>query len=510
MLRRVPLLTLSGLLALLATWPASAQQPSKPELDRNNLLRLEQQIEALRNRLKIPGLQAVVLRDQRVIWANAFGHADLENRIPETVTTPQHIASLTKTFAATLVMQLVDHGDLSLDEPVSHYSSDFKDDHVKIKHLLSHTSEGNPGDAYSYSGERYDYLTAVLEKKTGKPFRQLMVETFLDLLGMADSVPGHDLLTDGDKWASVLGKNRVEHYQKVLTRLAQPYRLYGDEIIHAPYPPRDIRAAAGLISTVGDMAKYDVAIDQHRFLKKETQERMWTPFTSNSGKPLPHGLGWFSQTYRGERLIWHYGYWPDSFSATYVKIPSRNLSFILLANSDAASAPFYYTGGIESSVFACSFLRLFLFQDVLSETLPDPNWSLNEAGFAADLTLVRQRATGYDYGCEELSHAAMEKWLSEKHASAHQEIKLDASLLTQYTGQYRLNPHRVYTVTVEGGHPWIDIPRDFESELFAQGEDRFFLKTFDMEVTFVRDKNRKIERIECDASGDKFSADRLP
>ncbi len=510
MCRRVQRLALPALLALLSIEQLPAQQPSPPDRDRRNLARLEQQIEPLRDRLKIPGLQAVVLRDQKVIWVKAFGYGDLEHRVPETVATPQHIASLTKTFAAILVMQLVEQGDLSLDEPISHYSSDFKDERVKIKHLLSHTSEGNPGDAYSYSGERYDYLTAVLESKTGKPFRQLIVETFLDPLDMEDSVPGHDLLSEGDKWTPLLGKNRVELYQKVLARLAQPYRLYGEEIIHAPYPPREIRAAAGLISTVNDMAKYDVAIDQHRFLKKETQERMWTPFISNSGKPLPHGLGWFSETYRREKLIWHYGYWPDSFSATYVKIPSRNLSFILLANSDAASAPFYYTGGIESSVFACTFLRLFLFQDAVGETLPDPNWSLDEVGFSADLTRLRHRARGYDYGCEELSHAAVEKWLSEKRASAHKETKLDPAVLTQYSGQYRLSPNRVFTVSPEGGHLWIDAPRDFKSELFAEGEDHFFLKTLDLEITFARDEKGKSKRIDFDASGDKFSASKVP
>ena len=56
---------------------------------------------------------------------------------------------------------------LDLDEPISHYSSDFKDDSVKIKHLLTHTSNGTPGERYEYDGNRFDYLTAVIEKKTG-------------------------------------------------------------------------------------------------------------------------------------------------------------------------------------------------------------------------------------------------------------------------------------------------------------------------------------------------------
>ena len=84
------------------------------------------------------------------------------------------IASLTKTFAATLVMQFVEQGKLDLDEPMSHYSTDFKNDSVKVKHLLSHTSGGpTPGERYNYDGNQFDYLTTVIEKKTGKSFREV-------------------------------------------------------------------------------------------------------------------------------------------------------------------------------------------------------------------------------------------------------------------------------------------------------------------------------------------------
>jgi beta-lactamase family protein len=51
-------------------------------------------------------------------------------------------------FSATLIMQLVEEGRLNLDEPTSRYSSDFKDDSVKIKHLISHTSDGTLEERY--------------------------------------------------------------------------------------------------------------------------------------------------------------------------------------------------------------------------------------------------------------------------------------------------------------------------------------------------------------------------
>src|SRR6185295_8567674 len=133
--------------------------------DKKRLERFEHDVEEFRGRLKIPGMSAVIIKDQKVLWAKGFGFVDLEKRIPATPDTLFHLASITKTFAATLIMQLVEQGKLDLDEPMSHYSTDFKDDSVKIKHLLSHTSSGTPGERFRYDGNRYDYLTAVIEKK---------------------------------------------------------------------------------------------------------------------------------------------------------------------------------------------------------------------------------------------------------------------------------------------------------------------------------------------------------
>jgi len=100
--------------------------------DKKRLERFEKQVDDLRARLKIPGLSAVVLKDQKVVWIKGFGFADLEDKIPTTPDTLFHLASITKTFASTLIMQLVEQGKLDLDEPMSHYSTDFKDDRFRI------------------------------------------------------------------------------------------------------------------------------------------------------------------------------------------------------------------------------------------------------------------------------------------------------------------------------------------------------------------------------------------
>jgi CubicO group peptidase (beta-lactamase class C family) len=305
-------------------------------------------------------MSAVIVKDQNVLWARGFGFADLEKRIPATPDTVYYIASLTKTFATTALMQLVEQGKLDLDEPMSNYSDEFKDDKVKVKHVLSHTSGGIPGDRFSYDGARFALLTSIIEKKTGKSFRQVITEMFLDPLNMSDSVPSQDVLTAASKSPELFGKEKLNRYKKTLARYAQPYRLYGKEIVHTTYPWGGISTAAGLLSTAPDLAKFDVAIDRHVYLKKETQEQSWTPFVSNSGRPLVHGLGWFAQNYHGLKCIWHFGNDPDEFSGTYLKLPEKGISLILLANSDTLSRPFYRGGILTSSPFIATFLRIFV------------------------------------------------------------------------------------------------------------------------------------------------------
>lgn len=95
--------------ALSETLPSS---DDKKRLERFEAERFEKEVDDFRNRLKIPGLSAVIVKDQKVLWAKGFGFADLENRIPATPDTLYSIASVTKTFAATLVMQLVEQGKL--------------------------------------------------------------------------------------------------------------------------------------------------------------------------------------------------------------------------------------------------------------------------------------------------------------------------------------------------------------------------------------------------------------
>jgi CubicO group peptidase (beta-lactamase class C family) len=181
-----------GLVALIMTTAVLGQALFVPvtgahtaDLDPARIARFETELETLRQELKIPAYSAAIVKNQKVIWAKGFGYADVENKIPATEHTAYHLASLTKTFASTIVMQLVQEGKIKLDDPVSKYGVTLESDGViRVRHLLSHTSEGNPGEQYRYNGNRFAELDKVVQSATGKSFAELLIANILDPLGM--------------------------------------------------------------------------------------------------------------------------------------------------------------------------------------------------------------------------------------------------------------------------------------------------------------------------------------
>ena len=133
------LLTIRLVIALLAGCGTVSAAPTEENTETWG--KFEAKLEYLRQQMKIPGMSAAVVMDQKLVWAKGFGYADLENRIKATPDTPYHLASVTKTIAATLVMQLVQEGAISLDDPVSKYGVKLESQGtILVRHLLTHTS----------------------------------------------------------------------------------------------------------------------------------------------------------------------------------------------------------------------------------------------------------------------------------------------------------------------------------------------------------------------------------
>jgi CubicO group peptidase (beta-lactamase class C family) len=504
------LISLSVLALLTQQIPAqhsSQRVVAQPVLssDAERLTHLEQLLDGLRQQLKIPAMSCAIVRDQKVLWAKGLGYADVENKIPATEHTSYHLASLTKTFASTILMQLIQEGKVKLDDPVSKYGILLESEGViRVKHLFSHTSEGNPGENYSYNGNRFGELDKVVRKATGKSFAELLIANVLDRLDLKETAPNvwpvasttspnanerkseeevkaavmafvatinssdidqmqrylspqqnafrrdgglltpfidtsslredfrvgvkvkidvsdletavygdtavttcimsqavtlpngrvrdDGLLRTSMTWNKQAGAWKLVHgHQSALTdstisekqrqrfdaiskSLAQPYELDNKGEIKKGKYPTHFSVSAGLMSSVLDMAKYDAAIDQNRFVTMETQQLAFTPMVSTKGEKLPYGLGWFTQNYKGTRLLWHYGYWTCN-SSLILKVPDRNITFIAMANTDNLSrSTDLGAGDVTSSPVGLAFLKTFIFPETFKEPLPDINW----------------------------------------------------------------------------------------------------------------------------------------
>lgn len=378
--------------------------PSQPGTDHNPQFdSFSKEIDDLRDLLAIPGMSAAIVEKGEVVWSHAYGLRDKHRNFPTTTETVFPIASLTKTFTATLVMQMVEQGKLSLDDPVSKYRADADvASSTRIRHYLSHTSEGLPGTRFSYNSERFARLAPILEKASGKSFRALLADNILDKLHMDQSVPGLDAARD-----------EGQRYEPRLLYLARPHVPRAGEIVQVIFPPQHLDGATGVISNVFDLAKYAAALRSSELLSRESKDLMWNPALSPAGKKLAYGLGWFVQDFRGHKLVWHYGQ-EAGFSSLLLMVPDRDLAFILLANSSALSEPFWLLhGDVARSPFALAFLREFVAGK--NRIAAPPDWSLSLSALSVEL--ARKDAAGSDFSDDLLDRALALAWTGDSARS---------------------------------------------------------------------------------------------
>jgi len=339
----------------------SVQQPARAQQSNLALELFGRYLEQLRVESGIPGLSAAIIQNGSVVWASGFGMADVERSIRTEVNTPFVVADLTETFSSALVLQALDRGyDFELDDSIKRWTSTIPESNATVRSVLMHTTTG----PFRFDPSRYAALTPLIEYYNGrKPFRKAVADQILERFGMLDSVPGHDIESAASERA-LFDQDDLNRYGNAIARLALPYRIDSrtGRPTRSEFPPRTIDASSGLISTVLDLARFDAALDDPgAVVSEESQTAMWAPAGLVNGTRIPTGLGWFVQTYNGERLVWHFGLAPDAYSSLILKVPGRDLTLILLANSDRLSAPYALNqGDVTTSLFARTFLNLFL------------------------------------------------------------------------------------------------------------------------------------------------------
>lgn len=324
---------------------------------------IEHYLEALRQQAGIPGLSAAVVQDGEIVWERGFGFQNVESRIRATPDTPYYVGGLSQSLAAVLLLQCVEQKRFGLDEPVRQYGLELPEQNATLRHVLSHSSSGTPGATYRFTPERYADLSKVMEWCAPQPYRKSVAHRILERLAMRDSVPGSDLKDPEVVPEGLFTSDALERYAHVLDRVAVPYRVEGrNRAVRVDLPsPEGINGATGLISTVRDLAEFDRALESALLLLEETRAEAWSARAAADGSPMPTGLGWFVQQYRGEPVVWQYGHIPNAYSSMILKLPNRHVTIVLLANSDGLAVPFNLSeGDVTRSLFATLLLRLFI------------------------------------------------------------------------------------------------------------------------------------------------------
>ncbi|OJJ17060.1 hypothetical protein BKI52_30560 [marine bacterium AO1-C] len=295
-------------------------------------------LKALKAYFKIPGMAALVKYEDQTVLEEYNGWANVAQKKPMTQNTLVPIASLTKTFAAVLVLKLAEEGKLSLDDPLRKYfpKQDFTTK-ILIKHVLSHTSQGDIGKQFYYS-YRFGTLTRVIAKASGMGFQQYLEKVIIKPLKLKNT-------------RLLVNKKSIRNVP-----FASPYQLNDEGKMVKGKVEYGFSTSAGIVSTVRDLAIFNQALDQNKIISAQSKAQMMKAF----GKNLAYGYGIFSQYFMGEKLVWGYGQY-DCYSGLYLKIPAKKLTLFLLANNNLMSDPARLIyGDATSSLFVLSFLKNFV------------------------------------------------------------------------------------------------------------------------------------------------------
>jgi CubicO group peptidase (beta-lactamase class C family) len=320
-----------------------------------------------------PAVSIGIVHDQDLVWAKGFGLRDVERKLPATAETVYRIASITKTFTATAIMQLRDAGKLRLDDPVKKHLPwfEYRDTFpsapaITIEQLLTHTS-GLPREAeFPYWTDRAfptrEELIAALETQTGvfEPATRYKYSNLgLALAGeMVTAVSGepyakyiHDHILSPLRMRSTAV--RTEDIDR--GKLATGYEIRQPEEGQPAAPETDSRAltaAANMSSNVEDLARF-ISLQfrtggdaDSQILKGSTLREMhrvhWLSDDWSSGR----GLG-FSVWRQGERTLVGHGGWVAGYRTQIAFDPDAKIGVIVLTNSDEGGPAAYVREAFE-------------------------------------------------------------------------------------------------------------------------------------------------------------------
>ena len=318
-------------------------------------------LDALRTQAGIPGLAAAIVNVDNTIWPRAFGQQDIERGTPTTPTTAFHVDGLTEVVTASLVLRCVEDGRLSLDDRIGAFKPSSPDADATIRQVLTHTSGPSDNLTFAYRPQRLEPLANAIRACTRDSFRESVATDVLARFSMLDSIPGPDAIHLEPPAEGIPSPEAVARYIAVMNRLAVPYAVSAQRrATQSQYTATTLTATGGLISTVHDFALFDQKLRDGSVVRRDTLTDAWRAPVGRDGQALPHGMGWFVQTYNGKLIVWQFGVTENASSSLLLSVPSRGLTLILAANSDGLVKPFALSAGdVTVSPFARVFLGLF-------------------------------------------------------------------------------------------------------------------------------------------------------
>ncbi|HVI98068.1 MAG TPA: serine hydrolase [Sphingomonas sp.] len=293
-------------------------------------------------------------RDGTTIFVGAVGDAGDPARTPLTAESAFDIGSVSKEFTAATVLRLVDDHELALDDTVASRLPGFPYPDITVRQLLSHSSgipevldhygmqldAGNlsapittrdavdvlaedhkpllfaPGTRFKYSNTGYIVLSLLVEHLTGQPFAAYLKSTLFDPLGMDHTrlrTPDDDPIP-----------NRAYGFQE---------SPLGDRRAYDQIPDFFVQGAGGVYSTVGDLARWQHALNTGRVISPALYAQATTPATLSNGKVSPEGLGFgLRPDSAGHARIQHGGDW-RAFKADLSYLPAEHLTLVQLTNN---------------------------------------------------------------------------------------------------------------------------------------------------------------------------------
>jgi CubicO group peptidase (beta-lactamase class C family) len=299
---------------------------------------------------RTPGAVVLVARNGRVVFEKGYGLANIAAATPASASTQFYIASVSKAFTAMAIMMLAERGELSYEDPLTKFFPEFPRyaKRITVRHLLHHTSgirdyaeffddstarPGQtsplllealakqmtplfaPGQRYEYSNSGYFLLAMIVDKVAGEPLPEFLRKNVFVPLGMKNSFVTAkrkgmwpDLATP---YVRENGKYRDAHF--------------GDKPIDLTY------GDGGVVSTVGDLLKWDQALYTERLVKSTTLAEAFESGQLTNEEETGYGYGWEIDEFLGHTRIQHDGAW-TGWNSVLVRYPDDRLTIIVLSS----------------------------------------------------------------------------------------------------------------------------------------------------------------------------------